>query len=254
MCRPLGCTARFAGFSTARIDSSSYSTTSSSLLPPSIGNRSSSGITTTVGGLVRSRCFGKSPMQRAIISALGERSERAPSAMVFASGQSPRIKARHREPRLSRSRDNEDLAARRPRRTRARRARRTAASRIVLARRLLDRAQPLAAFASPGVRALLVVGVGFGQAEDPAVVALALEAAQRRFERLVRTHLNFDHSRIPLADRGPRAGRGGANFGPNNLTRASAGEKPRREFEGRDCDPAPVSADPGTGPRAASGP
>src|SRR5262249_50888930 len=73
-----------------------------------------------------------------------------------------------------------------------------AARRVVLARRLLDGPQSLAALPPPLIRTLLVPGVGLGQAEDAAVVALALEAAQCGFEGLVRTDLDFDHTRDSL--------------------------------------------------------
>src|SRR5690606_19798704 len=55
-------------------------------------------------------------------------------------------------------------------------------------------AQPLALLAPALVARLLVVGVLLRQAEDAGVVALALEAAQSRLQRLVRTDLDSDHS------------------------------------------------------------
>ena len=53
-------------------------------------------------------------------------------------------------------------------------------------------ATTLAAFAAALIRALLVPGVGLGETEDAAVVALALEAAESRLERLVGTDGDLD--------------------------------------------------------------
>lgn len=53
---------------------------------------------------------------------------------------------------------------------------------VVLARSFLDSAETLAAFAATAIGPLLVPGVGFGEAEDAAVVALTLEAAKSSFE------------------------------------------------------------------------
>ncbi len=74
-------------------------------------------------------------------------------------------------------------------------------ARVVLAGRLLDHAQALTTLPAALVGALLVEGVGLGQAEDPAVVALALEAPQGSFEGLVRTDLDLDHSATILGRR-----------------------------------------------------
>src|SRR5690606_874429 len=63
---------------------------------------------------------------------------------------------------------------------------------VVLARGLQNRPQALAPLAPALVRALLVPGVLLGEAEDPAVVALALEAPEGRLERLVGANLNLD--------------------------------------------------------------
>src|SRR5436190_4654675 len=74
--------------------------------------------------------------------------------------------------------------------------RRTAAA---LALRHDDVAQALALFAAAPVARLLVVRVLLGETEDAGVVALALEAAQSSFQRLVRTDLDSDHAEGEIA-------------------------------------------------------
>src|SRR5262245_42735534 len=59
-------------------------------------------------------------------------------------------------------------------------------------RGLQDRAHALALLAAALVGTLLVPGAGLGQAEDTAVVALALEAAQGGLERLVGSDVDLD--------------------------------------------------------------
>ena len=64
--------------------------------------------------------------------------------------------------------------------------------RVVLPGGLLHGAKALAALAAATVGALLVPGVGLGETEDAAEVALALEAAERCFERLVGANGDLD--------------------------------------------------------------
>ncbi|MFT5733315.1 MAG: hypothetical protein ACJA2W_001005 [Planctomycetota bacterium] len=53
---------------------------------------------------------------------------------------------------------------------------------VVLAGSLLNGAKALAALAATAIGTLLVPRVGFGEAEDAAVVALTLEAAKSGFQ------------------------------------------------------------------------
>ncbi len=71
------------------------------------------------------------------------------------------------------------------------------------ARGLDNRPQTLATLATPFVRTLLVAGVSLGEAENTAVVALALEATKCCFERLVGSNLDLDGHAV--SGRGYRA-------------------------------------------------
>ncbi len=75
----------------------------------------------------------------------------------------------------------------------------TATVGVVLARSLLDGAETLAALAAAAIGTLLVPSVGFGEAEDAAVVALTLKAAKSGFERLVGTNGDLDQGSEPAS-------------------------------------------------------